>query len=59
MNYLLNITKYILNMNNSNHNNNYNETFNEIKNKIETEQKIFKKPDAYKNINSNSLFLKN
>ncbi len=46
-------------MNNSNHNNNYNETFNEIKNKIETEQKIFKKPDAYKNINSNSLFLKN
>lgn len=42
-------------MNNSNHNISCNETFNEIKNKIKTEQNIFKKPDAYKNINTSSF----
>lgn len=59
MNYLLNMTKYILNINDTNHKNNYNETFNEIKNKIKTEQKIFKKPDAYKNINSSRFIVNN
>ena len=59
MNYLLNMTKYVLSMNDKNNKKNYNNTFNEIKNNILIEQKLFKKPDAYKNINSSSFYCKN